>query len=381
MAGYLNNFFWLFLTYLLAPCFYFLIAFARRSRAREKNARLKILVIQTAKIGDLVCTTPVFREIKKRFPSCFLAVLVISRAKGILQNNPRLDEIISINDYPGIAGKFKLFGKLRKQNYDWAFAMLPDSFNNIIAFWSLVPNRATTTHKYSGELAWLLSFFNNYRLEYKRHAPLMKHYLDLLKFIGIESTSQEKEIFIRPEEEKKASDFLRVNNLDGNRTLIGISLSASVQIKGWDEDKFAVLADKLAVEKNAKIIFVGSSDDQARVARVQEMMQNNSVNACGAFSLCELPALLKKLSLFISKDTGPLHIADALGVPVVDIAGPIDTNELYPLSGKSRLIKKDIYCAPCSFMFQPPPFCKEKHSKCLKDITVEEVFKAAAELL
>ena len=205
--------------------------------------------------------------------------------------------------------------------------------------------------------------------------------MDLLKFLGIENPSQEKEIFISPAEEKKASDFLRANNLDGNYALIGISLSASVQIEGWDEDKFSVLADKLAVEKNAKIIFVGSSADQAKVAGVQKMMQNNSVNACGAFSLRELPALLRKLKLFISKDTGPLHIADALGVPVVDITGPIDTDELYPLSHKSRLIKKDIYCAPCSFMFQPPPFCKEKHSKCLKDITVEEVFKAAAELL
>ena len=192
MAGYLNNFFWLFLTYFLAPYFYLRIFWLARRRAGIPR---KILVIQTAKIGDLLCTTPVFREIKKKFPSCFLSVLIISKTKGILENSPRVDEIISINDYPGIAGKFKLFRKLRKQNYDWAFAMLPDSFNNIIAFWSLVPNRATTTHKYSGEMAWLLSFFNNRCLEYKRHAPLMKHYSDLLKFIGIESHSQEKKIF------------------------------------------------------------------------------------------------------------------------------------------------------------------------------------------
>lgn len=377
MAGYLNNFFWLFLTYFLAPYFYLRIFLFRR----RKNIPSKILVIQTAKIGDLVCTTPVFREIKKKFPSCFLAVLVISRTKGILKNNPRADEIISINDYPGIGGKFKLFSKLRKEKYDWALAMLPDSFNNIIAFWSLVPDRAATTHRYSGEMAWLLSFFNNYRLEYKRHTPLMRHYLNLLKFIGIENVSEEKEIFIRPEEEKKALDFLKARNLSGADLLIGMSVTSGVKIRDWQPAKFADLADKLIKERNAEIIFIGSAGNSFQVEEVQKMMRNNSHNACGIFELNELPALLKKLKLFISVDTGPLYLADAVGVSVVDIAGPIDTNELYPLSGKSRLIKKDIYCAPCSFMFQPPLFCKEGHFKCLKDITVEEVFNAALDLI
>lgn len=382
MAGYLNNFFWLFLTYLLAPCFYFLIAFRtlRRGSGQEKNTP-KILVIQTAKIGDLVCTTPVFREIKRAFPEAYLAALVTSQTKDILSNNQRINEVIAINDYRSILDRFKLFNKLRKERYDWVFAMLPGSFNNIIAFWSLVPNRATTTHKYSGELAHLLSFFNNYRLEYKRGKPLMKHYLDLLKFIGIESASEEKEIFIQPEEEKKALDFIKAHNLASPDLLIGISCTSGVKIKEWEPEKFAGLADKLIEEKNAKIIFIGSADDCIRIQEVQKMMRARGFNACGIFKLHELPALLKKLKLFISVDSGPLHMADALGVPVVDLVGPIDTNELYPLSSESRLIRKDLNCVPCSFMFQPPPFCKEKHLRCLKDITVQEVFDASREIL
>lgn len=375
MAGYLNNFFWLFLTYLLAPCFYFLIAF------RKKNARLKILVIQTAKIGDLVCTTPVFREIKNKFPFSYLTVMVTSQTKDILKNNPRVNEIISINDFPKTRDKFELLSKLRKEKYDWIFTMLPDSFNNIIAFWSLVPNRVTTTHKHSGEITSLLSFFNNYRLEYKRHEPLMKHYLNLLKFIGIEKFSEGKEIFIQPEEEKKALDFLKAQNLNSHDLLIGVSVTSGVKIKEWEPAKFASLADKLVEQRNAKIIFIGSADDYFRVKEVRKMMQNNSLNACGIFTLSELPALLKKLKLFISVDNGPLHMADALGVPVVDIAGPIDTKELYPLNKKSKIIKKDIYCAPCSFMFQPPLYCKEGHFRCLKEITPEEVLAVTLDLI
>jgi len=385
LRAYFNNFFWLFLTYLSAPFFYCLIfLLARRSLKGEggrKNIPLKILVIQTAKIGDLVCTTPVFRGIKKKFPSSYLAVLATSRNKDILKNNPRVDELILIDDYPKIWDKLKLFSKLKKEKYDWTFAMLPDSFNNIIAFWSLVPNRAATIHKYSGETAALTSFFNNHRLEYKRHAPLMKHYLDLLKFIGIEKPSEEKEIFILPEEEKKASDFLKAQNLDSHDLLIGISVTSGVKIKEWEPSRFAVLADKLIEEKNAKIIFVGSADDRPKIEKVQKMMQESSVNAAGFFKLYELPALLQKLELFISVDNGPLHMADAVGVLVVDIVGPIDTNELYPLNERSKIIKRDIDCAPCSFMFQPPLFCKEGHFKCLKEITPEEVFEAAVKLI
>jgi len=375
--AYLNNFFWLFLTYLLAPYLYFRIFL--RSKATRPS---KILVIQVAKIGDLVCTTPVFREIKKKFPTSHLTVLVISRTKDVLKNNPRVDEVISISDYPNIGDKFKLLSKLRKEKYDWALSLLPGSFNSIIGFWSLIPNRVGTTHKYSGEIAKFSSFFNNHCLEYKRHTSLMRHYLSSLKFLGIEEFSEEKEIFIRPEEEKKASDFLKAQDLNSDDLLIGISVTSGVKIKEWEATKFARLADRLAEGKNAKIIFIGSTDDNFRVKEVQEgMMHGNSINACGIFKLHELPALLKKLRLFISVDNGSLHMADAVGVPVVDIVGPIDTDELYPLNNRSKIIKKNIYCAPCSFMFQPPLFCKEGHFKCLKEITPEEVFEAAVKLI
>ncbi len=186
LRAYFNNFFWLFLTYLLAPVFYLLIAL------RKKNAEPKILVIQTAKIGDLVCTTPIFREIKRKFPSCYLTVLVTSRTKDILKNNPRIDEVILLDDYPEIGDKFKLFGKLRREKYDWALSVFPSSFNSIIGFWSLIPHRATTIHQQTGEIAKLYSIFNNYRLKYQRHDSVEDHHLNLLKFMLASINTKEK---------------------------------------------------------------------------------------------------------------------------------------------------------------------------------------------
>ncbi len=381
IRAYFYSFFWLFLTYLLAPYFYFLIFLANFPYRGKKNKELKILVIQSGKIGDLVCTTPVFREIKKKFPLVHLTALIMSKSKGVLENNPRIDEITLITDYISINDKLRLLSKLRKEKYDWVFNLLPDSFTNIIAFWSLVPNRVSTTYKYSGEIIGLLSFFSNYRLEYKRHTSLMKHYLNLFKFIGIKESSEKREIFIQADEEKKASDFLKTQNLNSTDLLIGMSVTAGVKLKEWAPSRFASLADKLIEEKNAKIIFIGSADDRSRIEKVQKMMQNTSINTSGRFKLSELPALLKKLKLFISVDTGPLYIADTLGVPVVDIVGPVDVNELYPLNTQSRIVQKKIYCVPCTYMFYVPRFCKEGHLRCLKDITPEEVFDAAISLI
>lgn len=381
MIVYLENFFWLLASYLLAPYFYSLIFLRKKARNRPEE-RLKILVIQTAKIGDLVCTTPVFREIKKRFPSSYLAAMVTSKTKDVLKNNPRLNEIILISRYPKIREKIKLIKKLRKVRYDWVINLCPTNLvNKIIAFWSLVPRRITTTYQYSGKTTRLLSIFNNYRLEYRRHTSVLKHRLSLLRFMGIKDCWQEKEIFIKPEEEKKALDFLRKNNLSKEDLLIGISVAAGNKLKQWPLDRFANLADQLVEKMKARIIFIGSADDRAAVAKVQKMMQSTSINSCGYFKLYELAALLKNLKLFISVDTGPLYIANALGTPVIVVSGPCDAREQSPWGHKVRIVQKDIPCLPCSFVISPARFCKQGHRRCLEEIRPEQVFTAAQDLI
>ena len=377
IKAYLNNFFWLFLTYFAAPYLYFRILF--RPSANEVK---KILVIQFTKIGDLVCTTPVFREIREKFPSAYLAVLVRSDTKDILKNNSRINEIISINDYQGIKGRFKLIKKLGREKYDWAFNFSPiDILANIIAFWALIPNRVTTVYKGAGEMVRVLSVFNNHRLEFKQHTSLLKHYLTLLKFLGIEARSEKKEVFIKPEEEKKALDFLRRNNLSREDFLVGISCTSGIPFRQWELEKFAALADLLTERLKAKIFFIGTAGDFSKNEKVQKIMRQSSINAAGAFKLYELSAFLKNLKLFISMDTGPIYIANAMHVPVVDIAASDDMAEQSPSGPNVIIIQKDLYCAPCLCVFSGIRYCKEGHLRCIKEITPEEVFRACQELL
>ena len=375
IKAYSGTFFWLALTYFLAPYFYLRIFWASPKKSKKL---LKVLIISTGKIGDLVCMTPVFRAIKEKFPSVHLTALILSKSRGVLRNNPRVDKIMLSDENVSIAGKLRMLRELRKEKYDWAINLLPGSFDNIIAFWSLVPNRAASSHKGAGKIISLLSIFNNYRLEYKSHTRLIGHYLKLLEFLGIKAVSDRKEVFIRPEEERKASDFLLENNLRDDDLLIGISPVPGKKIKQWDLSKFAVLSDLLIEKLGAKIIFSGSDDDSRAIEEIRAMMRNKSINSAGRFKLHELPALFKKLKLFISVDSGPLYMADALDVPVIDIGGSYDIQEQAPSGIKSMVLQK--YPVSCSFIFPISPVCMEQHQKSLREILPDDVFDAAKNL-
>ncbi len=378
IQAYLNSFFWLLATYLLSPILY-LQVFLRRKKISPNP---KILIIQIGKIGDMVCTTPIFRETKRKFPQSHVSVIIIPRSKDILRNNPHIDETLLITDYPGFFDKFRLINKLRKERYDWALSLdIAGAFLNILSFWALVPNRITMTYKSAGEIMRSLFIFSNFRSEYKRGTSVLNHRLSLLKFMGVENPSEQKEIFIMPVEEKKANDFLAENGLLLNDKIVGISVSAGIKETEWEILRFAGLADRLIDKLGVKIIFIGSENDRSRIDQAQSLMKNQAIDSSGRFELRELAALMKNFKLFISVDSGPVYIADALQVPIIDIMGPSDSKEQSP-SGRCEIIKT-AKCEPCLFVFSgaQTPFCKDKSFRCLDGVTVQEVFAAAKNLI
>jgi len=347
IKNYQENIFFLIFTFLLAPFFYGLILI-NRSKKNELKRPLKFLVIQFAKIGDLVCSTPVFREIKKHYPSSFLSVLVIPRVEGILINNPHLDEIILLDreKYQGIRGIFKLIKEIRDRHFDWSFSLLPGLLNNLIPFWAAVPHRAATTSKYTTKGAKVFSIFNNYRLEYKRHTLALRHYLNLLRFINITKFSEKKELFVGLKEEKKALHFLEEHNLKKEDFLVGISVTAGNKFKEWSLEKFARLADRLIQEFDAKIIFMGAAQEKAFISQAQILMKGKSIDSSQFFSF----------------------------------SGPIDIYEQPPLGDKCEIVQKKLACLPCSFIVPPARFCRKGTRQCIEDITVDDVFEAVKRL-
>ena len=376
---YIENIFFVVFSFLLAPFFYGIV-FLNKLR---KKKQLKILVIPPVKIGDLVCSTPVFREIKKKFPESQLDVILLADANRkntsyqLIKYNPYINDIILLEKN----NILELIRKIRKKKYTWSIALTRGTMERIIPFWSAIPNRVISVSQYENKSSKILRFSGNYKLEIKLHTLALMHYLNLLKFLGIDKFDEKKDIFISQVEEKIVGKFLEKNNLNTNDLLIGITITAGNKLKEWSKEKFALLADKLIQEFQAKIIFIGGPSDKKDISFVQSLMKEKSIDSSQSFDLIELAVLLKHLKLFISVDTGPLYMANAMETPVVDIAGPIDIYEQPPLGDKCEIVQKDLPCVPCSFVIKTARFCKESHQRCIKEITVEDVLWAIKKLL
>jgi len=368
--------FFLIFGYLFFPFFYLKMLFKKK-----KNQPKNFLIIDTAKIGDLVCSTPFFRALKKNFPDSYLAVLVISRVKGILENNPNIDDMILVDEFKGIKGGLKLIKLIKSKNFDWSFKLVAGGWEDTIPFWLGISNRVTVVSRHSDNLSNLLSKFSNYRKEYCFDELKSKFNLELLEFLGIKQAEDRREVFYTQRETAKIDKLFKERNIFEKDFLVGISVTAGNKFKEWEPEKFSQLADKMIKELKAKILFLGSREDKEIVDKVIRKMKEKAIDFSGLVDLTTLPALMSRLNLFISVDTGPLYVATALDVPVIDINGPFNVKEQMLPTAKAEIVENKIYCQPCSHLVAGMHFCKERHLKCIKGITVDKVLKAVRKII
>ncbi|TAN45278.1 MAG: glycosyltransferase family 9 protein [Nitrospirae bacterium] len=361
---------WVLLAYLTAP----FILLTRKSRTKPKSRR--ILIIQTAKIGDMICSTPVFREIKKGLPEAHLTVLATPSTKGVLRGNPNVDEIIAIStsDYRGIAGKLKLAEIIGKGKYDTAVCLNPNTLFALALFWGLVPVRLTILPDFCGTTFKLASRLFTGLEKHLQGRLVAETYLKMLRHIGIESSNFKKEIFISEEGKSKAEDFLK--NLD--MPLVGIAVSSGNKLKELGVEKLSALVSGLLDSVDCSILLIGAGADKKTADTVIEItgLRKNVINSCGKFSLEELPGLIAKLAVFVGVDTGIAYMADALSIPVIDMAGPSDMQDQRPTGAKAVIIKKELPCVPCSHSFKSPYECEIGTRECIEDIVPEEIVAA-----
>lgn len=379
-----RNFFWILITIILAPIFYSRIFLWNLFGGKNGGKKdLKILVLATGKIGDLVCTTPVFQAIKKKFPKSYLVVSIREQSYGVVQNNPHIDKFIFLNSekYQGFLGKIRLVKEVSKEKFNWSINLSSHALNTILPFWAGVPKRITSTSKLAGKTARLFFLFNDYRKEYHFNELESRHDLDLLTFLGIKKAEDKREVFYTGKEAAKVNKLLKGKNVSKRDFLVGISVTAGNKFKEWEPEKFSQLADKIIKELKGKILFIGNKEDKKTVAKVISKMREKAIDFSGLVNLATLPVLITKLDLFISVDTGPLYIATALDVPVIDINGPFNVEEQMLLGAKAEIVENKIYCQPCSHKTDPKNFCKEGHLKCIREIRVKKVFHAVKKMI
>ena len=364
------------LTILAYPVLSLLLAFRKNACPR------RVLVVQTAKIGDLICSTPVFKAVKEHFPHVHLAAMVTSTTRELLAYNPRIDEVIVIDHtmLHGVRGKFRMARMIRQKRFDVALCLNPNVIYAFALIWALIPVRLSIMPNFRGTTFRIASRFFTFLEPYRKGQLVTRTYMNMLKNIGIESDDLTKEVY----QAEGADDKVRnITKSAANAPLIGIALSSGNKLKELGSDKLAALVTLIVSETNAIAVLIGSREDHKTADHIVRAINRPErvLNLTGMLTLTELPALLTRLSVFVGVDTGITYMADALSIPIVHLVGPSDTAEQHPTGTDVEIIQSSLPCAPCTYVYKTKNFCWRGTRECVRSLSVDDIGSAVRKML
>jgi heptosyltransferase III len=303
--------------------------------------RKRILIVRPDRIGDVVLSTPLPREIKKQFPDSFVALLVRKYTKDIYVNNPYVDKIILIDDLDD--GKLKtFFGKvseIRKYKFTHSLTLLPTEKLNYLLFLSGIPYRVGVGHKF-----YQFITFTKY-VDRKKYIPLRHeadYCMDLARKIGVETNNLATEIFLSRDEKKKVEQT-KNGLLDGKKYLVGIHSTSGNSSPNWKPDEYLSLILKLKESKDIAIVITDNKIPE-QLVNIQGVKYPNIGK-----SLRESFVNFASLDLLISASTGPMHIAAALKVKTLSMFCPMTacSPKLWGSLGNHSnvILPTEIYCS------------------------------------
>lgn len=335
----------------------------------------KIIVRAPNWIGDAVMSLPAVAGLKALYPGSSLTVLTKTRAVPVFLNNPDIDSVLEYDDkgrHKGVKGRFTLARELRAASFDLAVLMQNAFDAAFIAYLAGIPERVG----YARDLrSALLTKAVAVTPEIKKRHQVF-YYYNIVKELGGKVPDRPRpRIYIGKEDADWAEFFIKKNSL-ASSVLVGAAPGASYgPAKRWPVDSYAEVLSRFSGKGCIPIIFGGPEDAETCKA-VSEKVRGKHLNLAGGVTLRQFMAILARLGVFITNDSGPMHIASALGVATVAIFGSTDPTLTGPLSANSTVLIKKADCSPCF-----DRVCSKGHYRCLTSITADEVFEAADSLI
>lgn len=323
----------------------------------------KILTLGYRHVGDTLFTLPALCALKKTFPDANISCMLGRAASPVLEAHPCVDELIAL-PRNAFKEKLEIFTRLKEKKYD-AVVLFQHTFSNaVFAFMLGIPVRAGLDWKKCGHLLTHKIFYDSAWHEAER-------YLRIVKLLGA-AGEKRYALHLTEQERDEAKNMLKGLSIVESDAVIGFfpGTSEKWKIKRWKEERFARLAAELYKTYGAKILIFGSEEDTSCVQNVVSEISAPVINLCGKTTLRQLAALSSLCQLFISNDTGPMHVAAAAGAKVIDICGQSDVQKTGPMGEDVTVLRKDLPCSPCRRL-------ECDHRSCLELITVEEVLDAA----
>ncbi len=323
----------------------------------------RFLILSTTGLGDTLWGTPAIRALRKCFPTSYIGVITSPIGKACLQHNPRIDEIFVVEN-PVLFHLFPLYWKLKKRCITHVLHF-HTSQRPILPLASILgAAEIIGTHGINKGLDFLLT----QALDHEGFHEIQRR-LDIAAQIGAHSLDSSMELFLSQEDEKIAEYFLSDRHIPSYLPLIGLHPGAKDGFKQWPVSHFIELGNLLVYNLGCRVVITGTPAEKTLVASVASQIE-------GAVAATDLPllpmaALIKRMALMISNDTGPMHMAFAMKTPTIGIFSPTDPQLCGPYFAANAFpIAKKPTCSPCLRKKCREPFC-------LMQIGVQEIYDTA----
>jgi lipopolysaccharide heptosyltransferase II len=328
------------------------------------NRYANILIIKPGAIGDLLQMTPVIRALKAKYPEAAVSLLVgSSQTAALFKHHADVHETI-VYDKKGEQRSFPalmdLWRQLRRNDYDLVINFQRSTMKTWFLASAAIPCRVLVYHKAKN-----------------RSVHAVVNYLETLAPLGIPAADLHLELTTGAGARAFAMQLLS-SRKNSNGPLIALNPGASHQVNRWSTDHFAALADMLAQRLDARVIITGGPEDVMLAEEIAAKAGSKPLFLAGKASLLQLGALLAQCDVLVSGDTGPLHLATAVGLPVIALFGAADPARTGPVGdGHIVLQAEKVPCVPCRSRTCNNP----RYLECMEKISTDSVFDAVETLV
>ncbi|MDD3151112.1 MAG: lipopolysaccharide heptosyltransferase II [Candidatus Gastranaerophilales bacterium] len=338
---------------------------------------MKILVVRYRFIGDTILTIPFLRNLRKLYPDAQIDMLAGPVSGEILKECPYIDNLIefdttSKHKYENKTNQKTKFldyvKQLKETGYDKAYVLKRSLSSALLVFLAGIKERIGFDTEYRG-----LLLTKPVPYLYNRHEN--ECFLDLLRAEGHLISEKHLENWVNKASEEKINEIFEEKNIQENQPKIIIHATSGNSKKQWSLEYFAKVIEHLSNQREVQIFYTGTENDYKTYEKIHSLIKTPlkvmPINLCGTLTLSESTALISKMDLMMGCDSGNLHIAASLNIPVVGIYGPMNPIKWQAYGENHTCLWSSKICVPCDLRKKCP-----HNYECLKDITPDKIINA-----
>jgi len=343
----------------------------------------RILIIKPSSLGDVAHALPVLNGLRQRYPHARISWLIATGCRELLEGHPQIDELIPFDRkrYGQIGRSIRVTGEfmefvagLRERRFDLVIDLQGLFRSGFLAWASGAPTRIGFAR--AREFAWMFYSDRISPGDPDEHAVV--RYYRVAPMLGFEDVPIEFRLHVPPEARANAGSLLADAGVGPGEPFALVTPGARWETKVWPARKIAAVCEHLYRVRGLKIVLAGGPGEMPDCRAVAAAADVPSGNLCGRTSLRDLIALIDASSILISNESGPMHVAVALGRPVAGVVGPTNPRRNGPFSANSRIVRHPLPCSPC--YLKKLSQCRHEHA-CMRGVEAAEVIEAVEALL